>query len=122
MNTNESSSSPPPAPPGEPDRSDLAGQGVDAGKGRIFPCEGCGADLKFNIGQQHLKCPFCGFEKELQLSEDAQIEEQDFHAMLARVRELREQDTEESNLQAGEETANEVRCESCGANVVFWGR
>lgn len=121
MNTNESSSSPPPAPPGEPDRSDLAGQGVDAGKGRIFPCEGCGADLKFNIGQQHLKCPFCGFEKELQLSEDAQIEEQDFHAMLARVRELREQDTEESNLQAGEETANEVRCESCGANVVFLG-
>jgi predicted RNA-binding Zn-ribbon protein involved in translation (DUF1610 family) len=121
MNSNDSTSSPPPAPPGETGRSDIAGQTVDAGKGRIFPCEGCGADLKFNIGQQHLKCPFCGFEKELQLAEDAQIEEQDFHVMLERIRELREQDSEESNLQAGEETANEVRCESCGANVVFLG-
>ena len=83
------------------------------------------ADLKFNIGQQHLKCPYCGYSKELELAEDAAIEEQDFHAMLARVRELREQETDEektaSDETAGTETANEVRCESCGANVVFLG-
>ena len=42
-----------------------AGQSIDEGKGRTFPCEGCGADLKFHIGQQQLKCPYCGFEKEI---------------------------------------------------------
>lgn len=120
MNSNDSSS-PPPAPPKSTGRSDVAGQKVDEGKGRIFPCEGCGADLKFSIGQQQLKCPFCGFEKELELGDDAEIREQDFHAMLAHLRELRTSETEESDLQAGEETANEVRCESCGANVVFLG-
>ena len=26
-------------------RSDVAGTTTDEGKGRIFPCEGCGADL-----------------------------------------------------------------------------
>lgn len=120
MNSNDSSS-PPPVPQDQTGRSDVAGQNVDEGKGRIFPCEGCGADLKFSIGQQQLKCPFCGFEKELQLSEDAEIREQDFHAMLEHLRELRTSDSAESPLQAGEETANEVRCESCGANVVFLG-
>ena len=41
---------------------------------RTFPCEGCGADLEFNIKVQQLKCPYCGFEKEIDLSEEATIE------------------------------------------------
>ena len=104
-----------------PGTTEFAGQTVDEGKGRIFPCEECGADLKFDIGQQSLKCPFCGHVKELDLAEDAQIQEQDFHAMLERLRELRSEQADDIERPAGADTTNEVRCESCGANVVFVG-
>ncbi len=99
-----------------PATTDKAGRSTDDGKGRIFPCEKCGADLEFHIGQQDLKCPFCGFEKSLEISPDAVIAEQDFHAMLAKVSEWREQS-------AGDATSgqSEVRCVGCGANVVFVG-
>lgn len=93
----------------------LAGQSVDEGKGRIFPCEGCGADLRFHIGQQHLKCPYCGYEKELQFDEQSDVEEQDFHAMIARLKTLRTETQPEDSGQ------NEVRCSACGATVVFVG-
>lgn len=32
-------------------------------KARKFPCEGCGADLRWEPGVTALKCPYCGFEK-----------------------------------------------------------
>lgn len=97
-----------------------AGQSIDEGKGRIFPCEGCGADLKFNIGQQELKCPYCGFEKQIEFGEDEAVVEQDFHAMLERLRELREQkdDTDEASKEGN---AQEIRCNSCGGTTVFVG-
>ena len=88
---------------------------MDEGKGRIFPCEQCGADLEFHIGQQSLKCPFCGFAKQLEIAEDKAVTEQDYHAMLARLAELRA---------AGRSDAaetSEVRCNSCGATVLFAG-
>lgn len=92
-----------------------AGQTTDEGKGRIFPCEGCGADLTFHIGQQRLKCSYCGFEKEIELPTDQEVAEQDFHSMLARLREWHESD------QPDESGQSEVRCESCGGTVVFVG-
>ena len=42
-----------------------AGQTFDAGEGRIFPCDGCGADLEFRIGDQVLACQFCGHVKQI---------------------------------------------------------
>ena len=51
------------------------GEQIDDGRGRKFPCEGCGADLEFHIGQQELKCPYCGFEKQLEFAEDATVDE-----------------------------------------------
>lgn len=98
-----------------PVRSTEVGEAIDQGKGRIFPCEGCGADLEFHIGQQQLKCPYCGFARELLLAEDAVIAEQDFHTALERLREWRAAEA------PSEPTLNEVRCESCGANVLFQG-
>src|SRR5436309_9143359 len=92
------------------------GESVDSGKGRIFPCERCGADLEFHIGQQDLKCPYCGFEKTIEVSVDAVISEQDFRAMLDKVREWHEQAG--GAQEAGQ---SEVRCVGCGANVVFVG-
>lgn len=97
-------------------KSDVAGQTTDEQKGRIFPCERCGADLHFHIGQQRLKCPYCGFEKEIELRPDAEIREQDLLAMLERLRGLRQADP------SGEQPGDcEVRCESCGGTVVFSG-
>lgn len=92
------------------------GETVDDGKGRIFPCEQCGADLEFHIGQQDLKCPYCGSEKRIDLAPDADIGEQDFHAILDKVREWRSKS--DSHTTAGQ---SEVRCAGCGANVVFVG-
>jgi len=94
-----------------------AGQTTDEGQGRIFPCEQCGADLKFHIGQQRLKCPYCGYEKEIEAPAEDAVQEQDFHAALERLKELREQkqDTED------ESDAKEIRCEACGGTVVFVG-
>jgi predicted RNA-binding Zn-ribbon protein involved in translation (DUF1610 family) len=97
-------------------QTERAGQTTDSGRGRIFPCDNCGADLHFDIGQQRLKCPYCGSQKEIELDEAAQIVEQDYHAMLERLADLRAR-----GVPAGVDEHNEVRCESCGADVVFVG-
>lgn len=94
-----------------------AGQEIDAGKGRIFPCDQCGADLEFSIGQQSLQCPYCGAVKRLEIPPDEEIVEQDLEAMLVRLRELKARG-ETDGLATGE---HRVRCESCGADVVFQG-
>lgn len=91
------------------------GEAVDAGRGRIFPCEGCGADLEFEIGKQELKCPYCGFVKHLEFNPDAVVAEQDVSAMLEKLAELREKGVPDQQL------TSEVRCESCGGQVEFSG-
>ena len=111
----ETESSLPSLPPTSQGTTQSAGQSIDEGKGRTFPCEGCGADLKFHIGQQVLKCPYCAFEKQIELSEEAEIAEQDLDSMLIRMRELHEKG------RTDEQGQNEVRCESCGGTVVFVG-
>jgi len=94
---------------------DRAGRVVDDSQARVFPCESCGADLKFSIGQQTLKCPYCGFQKQIELREDAQIVEQDYHAAIERLVQQHEQGRHD---EAGNQ---EVHCESCGGTVMFTG-
>lgn len=96
----------PPAPPG---------QIINDGSGRIFPCDECGADLVFHIGEQKLKCPYCSAVKEIDISEDAEITEQDFELTLKQIQEQKVEGSKQ------ETDHNEVRCESCGSNVVFDG-
>jgi DNA-directed RNA polymerase subunit RPC12/RpoP len=100
-----------------------AGQTFDAGEGRIFPCESCGADLEFHIGQQKMSCQFCGFVKEIELSEEAVLKEQDFDAMLAQIQQWREksQTTDVQSDAEGDSERRELRCDSCGGNVEFIG-
>jgi hypothetical protein len=82
---------------------------------RTFPCEGCGADLEFHIGVQSLRCPYCGFTKKIDFAEDAVVAEQDFHAALARIAELRQRGaTELPELR-------ELTCGACAATVRFSG-
>lgn len=100
-----------------PSGSQLPGREVDDGRGRVFPCERCGADLHFHIGQQRLQCPYCGAEREIELNTEAEVREQDFHAALERIRRQRSEKLEEEH----EQEHHEVRCDSCGADVVFEG-
>lgn len=86
-----------------------------ANRGRMFPCEGCGANLTFHIGVQSLKCPYCGFVKQLTLDPEAVVAEQDFHATLERLAKQRETDGPR------EEGLKEIRCGACGATVRFAG-
>ncbi|MEX0717135.1 MAG: hypothetical protein WD066_11125 [Planctomycetaceae bacterium] len=98
--------------------TETAGRPTDQAQGHVFPCDGCGADLVFHIGQQNLKCPYCGYEKEIALEDDAAVVEQDFHAMLARIAERRstgEYDDHRDDAQC------EVRCDGCGGTVLFTG-
>lgn len=81
----------------------------------MFPCERCGADLRFQIGQERMHCPHCGYEKPLELDPAAEIVEQDLDAMLARMRELHDSGRDTDSGQC------EVRCDACGATVVFIG-
>ncbi|HUG19401.1 MAG TPA: hypothetical protein VMM56_10510 [Planctomycetaceae bacterium] len=101
--------------PAAPGTTNFTGQTTDEGKGRIFPCERCGADLTFHIGDQKLKCPYCGYAKDIELDPEVEIKEQDFHAMLAHLVEQHEHRTEPDS------DVNEVRCDSCGGTVVFTG-
>lgn len=91
------------------------GETIDAGRGRTFPCEGCGADLHFEIGQQQLKCPYCGYVKNLEFDSDAVVAEQDVEAMIERLAELRQKGVQD------EQQTSEVRCAACGGQVVFTG-
>lgn len=102
--------------PDEAPVEERAGEAVDAGKGRVFPCDQCGADLEFSIGQQSLQCPFCGFVKAIELPE-AEIVENDYLAALRRLEEQRASATEPPEVK----DVHEIRCEGCGANVVFQG-
>ncbi len=101
-----------------PGTTDGAGQRANEEEGRTFPCESCGADLEFHIGQQRLSCPYCGFAKELDFDDDAAVAEQDYHAMLDRL--ARQRETDEPEPEAADVAT--VVCDSCGATVVFRGR
>ena len=92
-----------------------AGGPADRDRPRTFPCEGCGADLEFNVGAQSLKCPYCGFVKPLEFDADAEVAEQDFGATLERIAAQRDEDRRDG------QGLSEVRCDSCGATVRFAG-
>jgi DNA-directed RNA polymerase subunit RPC12/RpoP len=105
------------APKSEPDArvgtTDEAGRSEDEGKGRVFPCPSCGADLVFHIGQQALKCQYCGYEEAIVLPADVEVKERDLDAM---IKSLQEHHDKGRNSFEG---MKELRCGSCGGTVVF---
>ncbi|QDT39685.1 hypothetical protein [Stratiformator vulcanicus] len=106
----------PPDPAKQPRGStEFAGHVTDEGKGRVFPCGQCGADLLFHIGTQRMKCEFCNHEQDVAVDESAGIVEQDLRAMLEDLRKKHDEGQESF------EGFQEVRCDSCGGDVVFSG-
>lgn len=95
--------------------AERAGDAVDSGKGRTYPCEQCGADLEFSIHDQSLACPYCGHVQAVDEPED-EIRENDYLAAIERL-EAEAAGSEGSVI----EDVHEIRCEGCGANVVFQG-
>ena len=118
----------PPAPPTAPPRAEApafpsgpgttrgAAPSADAARSRVFPCEQCGADVTFDVASQRLKCPYCSHEKDLSDAARRTVSEQDFEKRLAWLADRRGRDRP---IRA--EDVHEVRCGSCGANVVFQG-
>ncbi|MFO0585266.1 MAG: hypothetical protein U0229_23550 [Anaeromyxobacter sp.] len=84
-------------------------------RGRTFPCERCGADLVFNIGAQKLRCDHCGFEKPLEFDPALEIEEHDLEVALQGIARRR------AEASPAPPDRQELRCEACGATVVFQG-
>jgi len=58
-----------------------------AARVRKFPCEGCGADLRWEPGVTALKCPYCGFVKTVAISAD-RVREKPVDAALRAPRDL----------------------------------
>lgn len=85
-------------------------------EGHHFPCESCGANLRFHIGVQSLKCEFCGTVKTIDLEASKVVAEQDFRAMLQRVQELRTK-----NAAPITSSKREITCDNCGGTVEFIG-
>ena len=75
-----------------------------------FPCEECGADLRFAPGVTELTCAHCGHQQAItaKISLQDATRELDFHAMLARL---------ESN--APMEETRVTTCPNCGAQTEF---
>ena len=103
-------------PQGEPHGSTrFAGELIDRGKGRTFPCPACGAGLVFHIGAQALKCPFCGVEEPVAPADGAAVEERDYQSMLRRLRETHDAGSHQYD------DMREITCRSCGGTVLFAG-
>jgi DNA-directed RNA polymerase subunit RPC12/RpoP len=112
---------PNPSTPPLPDPATPAakpGASIDSGKGRIFPCDRCGADLEFSIGQQSLQCPYCGSVKQIEIPADTPIVERDYLEMLDRLKRLREKQSQDDESSVAQHA---IRCDSCGADVIFQG-
>ena len=80
-----------------------------------FPCQQCGADLKFAPGTKSLKCPYCGSENEIPtaargLDDDAQahIRELDYETYLHHT-------AAETEMQE----IHTVKCQACGAETTL---
>lgn len=95
---------------------------------RRFPCAQCGGKLQFAPGTDELTCPYCSHRNTIPKSEDF-VEERDFTAALAKVRETHETTRHDSvkcdacgahpKMDAG---ATSMRCPFCGSNIVSQAR
>ena len=94
------------------------GESIDSGKGRTFPCDRCGADLVFSIGEQSLQCPYCAAIKQIDPPAEVPIVERDYLRAIERLKRLREKPSQDDESST---TEHAIRCSSCGADVIFQG-
>ena len=86
---------------------------ADAGEsntGRKFPCPGCGSKLDFDPTQRALKCPYCGYLKQVDHS-TGQIQERDWDEY------WKSSVANQGATIAGR--SSEVKCRACAAVVLL---
>ncbi len=76
--------------------------------GKQFPCLQCGARLDYDPGRRGLKCPYCGYEQQVD-SGDREVREHDLEKYLA--------DGKGKTRVQGR--TSEVQCGTCGAVVLL---
>jgi DNA-directed RNA polymerase subunit RPC12/RpoP len=81
---------------------------------RTYPCLQCGGPLEWHIGQQVLKCPFCGNEQEV-LDPDIEVVEHDLLEAMAAL------DIGATATGPQVDGQKEVVCQSCGGHTTFTG-
>jgi DNA-directed RNA polymerase subunit RPC12/RpoP len=96
-----------------------------------FDCPSCAAQLEFDAATSKAKCPYCGYEGELQHDEEekaAAVEELDFHAYLEQA--ASQEETSEITTVACKACAAEttldpnvtsLECPYCGTKIVTQG-
>ena len=83
-------------------------------KGKLFPCEKCGAKIEFDPVSRSLKCPYCGHATviaEPTSEAEEQVVERDFEEYLEKL------ESGSGSPIAGH--ASQVRCSGCGAMVLL---
>ncbi len=73
-----------------------------------FPCQQCGAMLRYSIGTHSLECEYCGHLNRI-VDKHVQIEELDFHAALRRLQTSRHVPPE----------TNIIHCPNCAAQFAL---
>jgi DNA-directed RNA polymerase subunit RPC12/RpoP len=79
-------------------------------KGKLFPCEKCGAKVEFDPRSRSLKCPYCGHETKVDYG-DGEVEERNFNEYAARL--------VKGNVGKIEGRSTQTRCSGCGATVLL---
>jgi DNA-directed RNA polymerase subunit RPC12/RpoP len=78
--------------------------------GNFVKCVGCGGNLKFAPGTDHLNCEYCGAKNEIKPTAGAEtvIEESDFETFL-----------NQAATSSDKQDISTVKCENCGASTTL---
>ncbi|MGI8711267.1 MAG: hypothetical protein ACR2LA_09775 [Acidimicrobiales bacterium] len=83
---------------------------------RTYPCRQCGAALVFDIEQQKLACPSCGFSADIDVSALPAPVEHDLSEAMAKLRTAMA--LADGSQVTGEK---EIVCQNCGGHTTFTG-
>ena len=109
-------SGPPPIPSPPPLEADDRAAYQVTENTRTYPCRQCGAQLVFDIAQQKLACPSCGFAADIDTSQLHDPTEHDFASTMGEIRAA--MGTVAPPQIAGEK---EIVCQNCGGHTTFSG-
>ena len=79
-------------------------------KGKLFPCEQCGAKVEFDPRTRSLKCPYCGHETKVDYG-DGEVEERNFNEYAGKL--------VKGNAGRIAGRSTQTRCSGCGAMVLL---